>query len=217
MERELPEDALILGVDEHTGAEFDLDTRQVTVTGRGGLTVRRHGRGVVYPTGSVVPFDALAGVSPTSAAAPPAPPVPDVAPATGSLRADADRLEEAFAAAYAARDVDGCVAALLDLEQVLVDWSADTLTSDEGEYARTVLRRMVLRLGELAVAGAADPRTVVSPFVDALLELRAQARAARDFATSDRVRDRLVSAGIEVRDTPDGVEWDLAGQRPASV
>ncbi len=211
MERELPEDSLIIGVDEHTGAEFDLDARQVTVTGRGGLTVRRHGHSVVHPTGSTVSFDTLAGIAPATSA--PAPPVgaaePEPAASTGSLRADAERLEEVFAAAYAARDVDRCVAALLDLEQVLVDWSADTLTSDEGEYARTILRRMVLRLGELAESGAADPRTVVGPFVDALLELRAQARAARDFATSDRVRDRLVAAGVEVRDTPDGVDWDL--------
>jgi len=176
MERELPEDALILGVDEHTGAEFDLDARVVTVTGRGGLTLRRHGRSVVYPTGSVVRFDTLAGVVPT-ASAPPAAPEPPTE--TGSLRADADRLEQVFAAAYAARDVDGCVGAVLDLEQVLVDWSADTLTSDEGDHPRTILRRMVLRLGELAAAGAADPRTVVGPFVDALLELRAQASTAR--------------------------------------
>ncbi len=69
---------------------------------------------------------------------------------------------------------------------------------------------MVLRLGELAAAGAADPRTVVGPFVDALLELPAQARTARDFATSDRVRDRLVAAGVEVRDTPDGVRWEMS-------
>jgi cysteinyl-tRNA synthetase len=160
----------------------------------------------------VVSFDTIAGIAPVASNAPrPAPgPAPPQDSSSGSLRADAERLEEAFGAAYAARDVDGCVAALLDLEQVLVDWSADTLTSDEGEYARTVLRRMVLRLGELAVAGAADPRTVVGPFVDALLELRAQARAARDFATSDRVRDCLAGAGVEVRDHPDGVTWDLA-------
>jgi cysteinyl-tRNA synthetase len=92
---------------------------------------------------------------------------------------------------------------------VLVDWSADTLTSDEGDHARTVLRRMVLRLGELAASGAADPRTTVGPFVQALLELRAAARTARDFATSDRVRDALVAAGVEVRDTPGGVTWVL--------
>ena len=209
LERELPGDAVILGVDEHTGAEFDLDARTVTVTGRGGFTVRRHGTSAVYPTGSVVSFDALLGLTPAAAAPPPVVKEPEAPPSTGSLRADADRLEEVFAAAYAARDVDGCVAALLDLEQVLVDWAADTLTSDEGEHARTVLRRMVPRLGELAVAGATDPRTVVGPFVDALLELRARARAARDFATSDRVRDCLVAAGVEVRDTPTGVAWDL--------
>jgi cyanophycinase-like exopeptidase len=207
MERELPDEAVILGVDEHTGAEFDLDARTVTVTGRGGFTVRKRGKTAVYPTGSVVSFDTLLGVTPS--AAPPPLVVEEAPSSTGSLRADADRLEEVFAAAFAARDVDGCVAALLDLEQVLVDWSADTLTSDEGDHARTVLRRMVLRLGELAVKGAADPRTVVGPFVDALLELRARARAARDFATSDRVRDCLVEAGIEVRDTPTGVAWEL--------
>jgi cysteinyl-tRNA synthetase len=189
---------------------FDLDARTVTVLGRGGFTVRRQGRGVVHPTGSVVPFDALSGVAGAGSATTPAP-GPAAAPAedggsTGSLRTDADRLDEAFSAACAARDVDGCVSAILDLDQVLVDWSADT-DVDEEAHARTALRRMVLRLGELAEAGAADPRTVLGPFVDALLELRARARAGRDFATSDWVRDRLVDAGIEVRDTPQGVTW----------
>jgi cysteinyl-tRNA synthetase len=38
----------------------------------------------------------------------------------------------------------------------------------------------------------------------ALLEQRAAARAARDYATSDRLRDELAALGIEVRDTPAG-------------
>ncbi len=37
----------------------------------------------------------------------------------------------------------------------------------------------------------------------ALLEQRAAARAARDFATSDRLRDELAALGVEVRDTPE--------------
>ena len=61
----------------------------------------------------------------------------------------------------------------------------------------------------LPIVPAADPRAVVGPFVDALLELRARARTARDFATSDRVRERLVAAGVEVRDTSDGVHWGV--------
>jgi cysteinyl-tRNA synthetase len=38
----------------------------------------------------------------------------------------------------------------------------------------------------------------------ALLERREAARAARDFATSDALRDELAALGVEVRDTPDG-------------
>ncbi|MGH2393227.1 MAG: cysteine--tRNA ligase [Candidatus Limnocylindria bacterium] len=37
-----------------------------------------------------------------------------------------------------------------------------------------------------------------------LLEQRAVARAARDYATSDRLREELAAIGVEVRDTPDG-------------
>ena len=40
----------------------------------------------------------------------------------------------------------------------------------------------------------------------ALLEQRAAARAARDFATSDRLRDELAALGVEVRDTANGQE-----------
>jgi cysteinyl-tRNA synthetase len=127
----------------------------------------------------------------------------------GSLRADTDRLAEVFTAAYEARDVDGCVAAILDLEQVQVDWSADTDISDEGEHARATLRSMVVRLGELAEVGARDPREVLGPFVQTLLTLRGRARDGRDFATADTIRDRLAAAGVEVRDTAHGVEWDL--------
>jgi len=39
-----------------------------------------------------------------------------------------------------------------------------------------------------------------------LLEQRASARAAREFATSDRLRDELAALGVEVRDTPNGQE-----------
>jgi cysteinyl-tRNA synthetase len=67
----------------------------------------------------------------------------------------------------------------------------------------------VVRLGELAEAGARDPREAVGPFVEALLDLRQQARERRDYAASDWVRDRLLAAGVEVRDTPGGVEWSL--------
>jgi cysteinyl-tRNA synthetase len=45
--------------------------------------------------------------------------------------------------------------------------------------------------------------------VDMVLDLRSKAKEAKDWATSDRIRDELSKAGFEVKDTKDGVTWKL--------
>lgn len=45
--------------------------------------------------------------------------------------------------------------------------------------------------------------------VDMVLDLRAKAKADKDWATSDKIRDALAAAGFEVKDTKDGVTWKL--------
>ena len=52
-----------------------------------------------------------------------------------------------------------------------------------------------------------DPDADVDPAVAALLEARAGARLARDFAASDRLRDELADLGVTVEDTRDGQRW----------
>ncbi len=46
--------------------------------------------------------------------------------------------------------------------------------------------------------------------VRADIEARAEARAAKDWATADEIRDRLAAAGIVVEDSAEGVRWSLA-------
>jgi hypothetical protein len=223
METELPEEVFVLGVDEHTAVLLDLGERVATVVGNGRLTIRRAGRAVTYPAGTTLSFDDIRAAAATgsgpagSDGGAPAAGAPAAAesgerdargPST-SLRGATEEIVGRFDEALGRRDVDACVEAVLDLEQTLLDWSADTLTSDEGDHARGQLRGMVVRLGELANRGARDPREVVGPLVESLLELRRRARATRDFATSDWVRDQLTAAAVEVRDTPDGAEWHL--------
>ena len=84
-------------------------------------------------------------------------------------------------------DVEGAVRAVLELDDTLVAWAGDTTQSDAGERGRAALRRMVVRLGELARTGARDPRQVVGGFVDALLAERAAARDDRRYGDADRV------------------------------
>lgn len=45
--------------------------------------------------------------------------------------------------------------------------------------------------------------------VDLLLSIRAEAKAKKDWATSDLIRDRLAAMGFTIKDTKDGVEWTL--------
>lgn len=228
MEVELADDAFVLGVDEHTGLVIDLDTGSAEVVGIGQVTVRNDGRSTTFPTGSTVTVEdlrraAFGGAVATSVAAGAGSrrlaghdeAVGEVASvgASGPLGplAEAERLDTEFSAALARRDVPAAVAAILELDDVLVAWSRDTLDSDEPDRARTVLRSMVVRLGELAVGGAADPREVLGPVVEVALAERSLARSSKDFAASDRIRDALAAAGVEVRDTPNGQEWVPAG------
>ena len=60
-------------------------------------------------------------------------------------------------------------------------------------------------------SGSADDKLTqaVDVLVAGLLEQRAEARAAKDFATADAIRDRIKAAGIEIEDTPTGPTWSL--------
>ena len=46
--------------------------------------------------------------------------------------------------------------------------------------------------------------------VDLLLSIRQQAKANKDWATSDKIRNELIAMGFEIKDTKDGAEWKLS-------
>ena len=54
-------------------------------------------------------------------------------------------------------------------------------------------------------------RTVVDEAkVTSLIEARKQARAAKDFKESDRIRDELAAMGVVLKDSKDGPTWEVA-------
>ena len=64
--------------------------------------------------------------------------------------------------------------------------------------------------GSLGVSDDAQLNAAVDALVAGLLEERAAARADKDWARADAIRDRIAAAGIAVEDTPDGPTWTLA-------
>src|SRR5690606_4574213 len=98
------------------------------------------------------------------------------------------------------------------------------LSAGERDGLRDNLASVRAMLGVLGLDPLADPwvgldsvgssgerlREVVDALVGALLEQRQAARANKDFATADALRDQLRAAGIIVEDSPDGVRWELS-------
>lgn len=215
----LDSDTYVLGVDEHTALVIDLDAQSATVTGNGTVTLRLRGTSFTYHSGSTIslhtlmnPWILLQGDSPASSSSTTssAPTIDAPSGAQHSSLEDAlSAMQSTFDEALAHRDAVGAVRAALDLEQAIADWSADTLQSNIADRARQALRSMISQLGDAAVSGIRDPKDVISPFVEAMLSVRAVVRAEKRFDLSDIIRDTFAALNIEVRDTPNGVEWSM--------
>jgi len=163
LERQLPEETGILGVDEHTAGIIDVEARTLTVMGKGGVYWRRKGSTRTFESGSVTALDELQSFEPESAA-PLHPQLPEL------------------------NDVDALVVQAQNGGPESID--------------------AIARLARMASTGGSD-RIDPSELVEGLLELRVNARDAKDFALADRIRDVLVTSGIEVMDTPDGSKWSI--------
>ena len=76
-------------------------------------------------------------------------------------------------------------------------------------FAEDILGLSTLN-SQLSTGGNAAREEAFGKVVDMVLELRAKAKADKDWATSDKIRDELAAAGFEVKDIKDGVTWKLS-------
>jgi cysteinyl-tRNA synthetase len=130
--------------------------------------------------------------------------------------ADAADLPEAFVAAM---DDDLCISVALAVVHDHVRQGNSALDGGDGEAAAAALvavRGMLDVLGldpldpQWAATGASSSAMdALDTLIDAQLGARAQARANKDWAASDAIRDLLEAAGIDVKDSRDGATWSL--------
>ena len=90
---------------------------------------------------------------------------------------------------------------------------AKQLTLGEGDKATLLQIFDDIVFGVLGLrdeeASEGSEGKVISGLMDMVLEQRAAAKAAKDWAVSDHIRDSLKALGIQVKDTKDGAEWTL--------
>ncbi len=86
------------------------------------------------------------------------------------------------------------------------------LDADDIAALRHLFDTFLIDLLGIRVANDTDSRNSTKPFegaVDLLMEIRANAKANKDWATSDLIRNKLAELGFNVKDTKNGVEWSI--------
>jgi cysteinyl-tRNA synthetase len=100
----------------------------------------------------------------------------------------------------------GALAALFDLAREINRARDEGRRTDE---AQATLRETAGVLGlTLAEPQAAD-RAGAGPFIDLLVELRDELRAAKQYELSDRLRARLAEMGVILEDSSEGTRWRI--------
>jgi cysteinyl-tRNA synthetase len=76
----------------------------------------------------------------------------------------------------------------------------------------TMLRELAATMGLFArppkESASADDR-MVAKLLDLLVEIRADARKAKNFSAADKIRDSLAEIGVSLEDRPGGTEWSM--------
>lgn len=87
----------------------------------------------------------------------------------------------------------------------------ESITEEDKELLQRTLEAMVYEvLGLEAKGKAANDSDKLPAVVQVLIELRNEARANKDFATSDKIRDQLEAVGITLKDGKEGTTYTLS-------
>ena len=86
----------------------------------------------------------------------------------------------------------------------------ESLTATDLEQLKKVMQTFIFEvLGLLDETRQGAGSEVIDGLMALILDIRKTARENRDWGTSDQIRDRLKAAGIEIKDTKEGMEWSM--------
>ncbi len=205
LEALLPADALLIGVDEYTAARIRPDARAGDVLGVG--TVAVHGPTGVHHFGKGDAFSlhAWLGGTADAAAALSDEPGPAEEDEVETVETDDDitPLRERAEAALRAGEFSSAVEALVGLS-LIAQAGLEQGVLDRADRAAQALATLMPRLAQLKPTVADDPAPAL---MGLMLQMRAQLRAAKQWALADQLRDGLTALGYVINDTPNGSTW----------
>jgi cyanophycinase-like exopeptidase len=213
LEKLLPDDAMILGIDEHTACIIDFNTQRIDIQGIGHVTIRKKGHEIKFGRKDQIPLEIL--VKEISQRDWKPKDLDDVEQ-TGDLNVSKESflnkinlIEASFREGLANHDQKDTTNAILELDSAI--WKAQKDLEDEERIseAREILRDSLVLLGAELGASPHQIRKYLSPLVEQMLQLRSRFRNEQKWSEADRIREVLQQSNIHVEDTKDGVQWHI--------
>lgn len=84
-----------------------------------------------------------------------------------------------------------------------------TLTQTDIDELKSIFDTFLFDILGLKDEASSDNTQIVDGLMQMILDVRAQAKANKDWTTSDKIRDTLAAIGISVKDGKDGATWEL--------
>jgi hypothetical protein len=213
LEKLLPDDTMIIGIDEHTACIIDFNTQRIDIQGIGHVTIRKKGNEIKFGRGDQIPLEIL--VKEISQRNWKPKELDDVEQAGGmnvskeSFLNKISLIEASFRKGLANHDQKDTTNAILELDSAI--WKAQKDLEDEERIseAREILRDSIVLLGAELGASPRQIRKYLSPLVEQMLQLRSRFRNEQKWSEADRIREVLQQSNIHVEDTKDGVQWNI--------
>lgn len=103
------------------------------------------------------------------------------------------------------------IARLFDAVKAInqIYYGDDTISQDDLNTLKRVFNLFVTDILGLKNNLTSSGNDAYEKAVDLLLEIRAKAKENKDWATSDKIRDKLSEYGFVIKDTKEGTEWSL--------
>jgi cyanophycinase-like exopeptidase len=213
LESLIPQKVPVLGLDEHTACILDFEINQAEVKGIGRVTLRTSDRELYFKSGDRLPLDVLRGGGNNSGWRPdPAEtrtPQKDSAFAPDSFWDKIHSLEDRFHKGLKGHDPRASTNALLELDRAIWQGQQDLESEENISQARDTLRDLIVLTGNEPSSSPGNQTEFLAPLIEALLELRQNFRANKQWAEADAIRDTLQSVNITVEDAKNGSKWRL--------
>lgn len=210
LEKQLPENVAILGIDEHTAVIFDLEKQTLEIRGRGRVTLRGKGCVRIFEKGNSMPLDVLEQESSHLPAKRKGVPEKDVVNKAASLK-DLQVLASRISQSPLSGNIETDTRRLLDIAERIRRQNASGAQWETLDAVLDIFRELLMVFSRAADASPKTPEAGTAPLMDQLVEsiiaLRDRMREQKEWKTADELRDCLQQANVIVTDTADGTRW----------